>query len=160
MKWWNVAVAESNGMFNEARLPPSKTIDSFDFEAVLMVSRAQVIALPPATLTVKETEFLGAALNVSILIDNCGLASYAQREILVLGNGKTRASTSSFVLPVGRSSADCGGVHRRSPTRRRSDLACWVFLMTPQFGAQGSQRAGFPEGILVRVLNGDRHDLS
>src|SRR5689334_2670220 len=30
---------------NEARLPPGKTIDSFDFEAVPMVSRAQVMAL-------------------------------------------------------------------------------------------------------------------
>ena len=30
---------------NEARLPPGKTIDTFDFEAVPMVSRAQVMAL-------------------------------------------------------------------------------------------------------------------
>jgi DNA replication protein DnaC len=29
----------------EARLPPDKTIDSFDFEAVPMVSKAQVMAL-------------------------------------------------------------------------------------------------------------------
>lgn len=30
---------------NEARLPPGKTIDTFDFDAVPMVSRAQVTAL-------------------------------------------------------------------------------------------------------------------
>ena len=33
----------------EARLPPGKTLDSFDFDAVPMVSKAQVRALQPAT---------------------------------------------------------------------------------------------------------------
>ena len=33
----------------EARLPPGKTLDAFDFDAVPMVSKAQVQASPPAT---------------------------------------------------------------------------------------------------------------
>jgi DNA replication protein DnaC len=33
----------------EARLPPGKTLDSFDFDAVPMISKAQIMALAPAT---------------------------------------------------------------------------------------------------------------
>jgi hypothetical protein len=35
----------SNAILAEARLPPSKTIDTFDFEAVPVVSKAQIMAL-------------------------------------------------------------------------------------------------------------------
>ena len=41
---------------DEARLPPGKTLDSFDFEAVPMISKAQVMALAAGDSWLEKTD--------------------------------------------------------------------------------------------------------